>query len=301
MEIRNLNTFLQVAAIQNFTQAARLLGYSQSNVSAQIQQLEQDVGAPLFDRIGRSVTLTQYGRNLLPFAQQIVTTAFRMENLCRSETAMTGTIRIGIVESLFEVFFEAAIQRYHHRFPHVKVELTVDAASTLQELLKKNQIDFACLIDDPLLLTEWNCWYSLQVSIVIASNPTNALTLKKQVDFDDLKNQEFILMEESATYSINFIRSMAARGIEVNPFLILQNARIARRLVENGDYITVLPIYSVKEAIEKGSVTLLKNLDYEQHQNVQFILHRNKVLTPLIEGFLEELRNEVQDFSQYGD
>ena len=61
MEIRNLNTFLQVASIKNFTQAGRNLGYSQSNISAQIQQLEQEVGAPLFNRIGRQVTLTQYG------------------------------------------------------------------------------------------------------------------------------------------------------------------------------------------------------------------------------------------------
>lgn len=53
MEIRNLNTFLQVVSIKNFTQAAKILGYSQSNVSAQIQQLEREVGAPLFNRIGR--------------------------------------------------------------------------------------------------------------------------------------------------------------------------------------------------------------------------------------------------------
>ena len=66
MEIRNLYTFLQVASTQNFTQASRILGYSQSNVSTQIQQLEEDVGAKLFDRIGRGVVLTQYGQQLVP-------------------------------------------------------------------------------------------------------------------------------------------------------------------------------------------------------------------------------------------
>ena len=50
MEIRNLKTFLKVAALCNFTKAAKELGYSQSNVSAQIQQLEQEIGVPLFDR-----------------------------------------------------------------------------------------------------------------------------------------------------------------------------------------------------------------------------------------------------------
>jgi len=59
MEIRLLQTFLQVASLQNFTRAAKALGYSQSNVSAQIQQLEQDVGVPLFNRIAKTVSLCQ--------------------------------------------------------------------------------------------------------------------------------------------------------------------------------------------------------------------------------------------------
>ena len=84
MEIRNLNTFLQVVSIKNFTQAAKILGYSQSNVSAQIQQLEREVGAPLFNRIGRQVTLTQHGEELIPYAQKIVATALLMENFLKS-------------------------------------------------------------------------------------------------------------------------------------------------------------------------------------------------------------------------
>ncbi|WP_366926041.1 LysR family transcriptional regulator, partial [uncultured Megasphaera sp.] len=55
MEIRNLNTFLRVASLQNFTRAARELGYSQSNVSAQIKQLETELAHPLFDRIGKNI------------------------------------------------------------------------------------------------------------------------------------------------------------------------------------------------------------------------------------------------------
>ncbi len=106
MEIHQLNIFIHVATIKNFTQAGRILGYSQSNISAQIQQLEKKVGAPLFNRIGRTVSLTQYGEELLPYAQQIVSTAIRMENFLKSDKAMGGTIRIGIVESLFELVME---------------------------------------------------------------------------------------------------------------------------------------------------------------------------------------------------
>ena len=65
MEIRNLKTFLQVAALQNITKASVELGYSQSAVSVQIRQLEQELDLPLFDRIGKNVFLTSYGKALL--------------------------------------------------------------------------------------------------------------------------------------------------------------------------------------------------------------------------------------------
>ena len=150
MEIRNLNTFLQVVSIKNFTQAAKILGYSQSNVSAQIQQLEREVGAPLFNRIGRQVTLTQHGEELIPYAQKIVATALLMENFLKSKESLGGTLRIGMVESLYEILFESSLLRYHQHFPNVKVELVVDDTATLKNRMQTGVLDFACLIAEPL-------------------------------------------------------------------------------------------------------------------------------------------------------
>ncbi len=81
MELRNLKTFLRVAALKNFTAAGVELGYSQANISAQIKQLEREVGAPLFDRIGRTVSLTQYGEALLPYAVSSITINDEREEL----------------------------------------------------------------------------------------------------------------------------------------------------------------------------------------------------------------------------
>ncbi len=297
MEIRNLYTFLQVASMQNFTQASRILGYSQSNVSMQIQQLEQEVGVPLFDRIGRGVVLTQYGQELIPYAQRIVSTAIQMESLLRSGNAMGGTIRVGFVESLFEMFFEATILRYRQRFPQVKIELTVDATRTLQELLRKNQLDLACLIDDPLPQTEWVCWHTWRIQIVVISNPANSLSKKNRVQLKELEAQEFVLMEESAPYSVRFLQDMAKQGTEIRSFLKMQNAGMARQLVEHGNYIAVLPYYTVKEAAARGRIRILQIAGFEHHQAVQLILHQNKAVTPQIRGFLEDMRAALDAFS----
>ena len=181
MEIRNLKTFLRVTALLNFTAAARELGYSQANVSAQIKQLEEEVGAPLFNRIGRNVTLTQYADELLPYARSIVATAAQMENLLKSEEDIGGVARIGMVESLFDVLAEDALLAYHQRFPKVQIEVEVDSTMALKSALRQGKLDMACLIDDPLPLREWQVLCSVETDVVVAASPSHPLASRKRI------------------------------------------------------------------------------------------------------------------------
>ena len=74
MELRNINTFLHIAELHSFSRTARQLGYSQSAVSSQIAQLEAELGAPLFDRVGKTVRLTGAGETFLGYARTLLAT-----------------------------------------------------------------------------------------------------------------------------------------------------------------------------------------------------------------------------------
>ncbi|MDD2217993.1 MAG: LysR family transcriptional regulator [Eubacteriales bacterium] len=288
MEIRNLYTFLQVASMQNFTQAGHALGYSQSNVSAQIRQLEDEIGVKLFDRIGRSVLLTQYGREFIPYAQQIVSISEKMGNFMRSEHEMTGTLNIGMVESLFNTCFEPFIREYSKRFPKIKIDLTINGTRALQELMRKGLLDVACIIDEPLLKSKWMCPYEKVVKIIPIANSSHAFASKAGISLNQLSNNKIIFMEEDAPYSLNVRKFLISEGIEIESLLTMQSTGMAVRLVESGDYISFLPGYTAREAIEQGTIVILDILKFDQTQSVQIILHENKVITPQIEGFLEE-------------
>ena len=71
MEIRNLMTFLRVVELQNFTKAAEQLGYCQSTVTIQIQQLEQELNVKLFERIGKKISVTEKGKEVFQYAKEI--------------------------------------------------------------------------------------------------------------------------------------------------------------------------------------------------------------------------------------
>ena len=290
MEIRNLNTFLQVATLKNFTRAGQVLKYSQSNISAQIKQLEEEVGVPLFDRIGRSITLTAYGEALLPYAQRIVSTASKIESFLKEDRVLGGRLRIGMTDSLFELLLEDVLINYHRRFPKVTLDLTLNGASELEEDLRHGILDLACIIHNPLSPTEWTVWDSMEVPIVLVANPNHPLVGKPHITPEDIAQQELILMEETGPYSQFFQEVLSSHQLSCEPFLRLKSADTARKLVERERFVSQLPLYTVQESVRQGKLCILDVPEFHHSQLIQLVFHRNKVVTPQMEGLLEELR-----------
>lgn len=119
MELRLLTTFLKVAQLQSFSKAAESLGYSQSAVTVQVQQLENELGVRLFDRIGKTVSITHYGQEFIPYARDVVSAAARAVSFTVEERDLTGTLRIGTIESIMTASFGEILPLYHERCPHV--------------------------------------------------------------------------------------------------------------------------------------------------------------------------------------
>ena len=100
MELRTVATFLRVAELQSFSRAAEQLGYSQAAVTVQVKQLEQELGAPLFERIGRRIQLTEEGTRFIPAAMELLKAAHKAKALVHADGSPAGRLRIGTAESL---------------------------------------------------------------------------------------------------------------------------------------------------------------------------------------------------------
>ena len=96
MDLRSLQIFIEVAELNSFTRAGERLGYSQPTVSFQIRQLEQELGVPLFDRIGHTVSLTDAGKEALGYAQRICNLSREMTDLNLQDRTVSGVIRIAL-------------------------------------------------------------------------------------------------------------------------------------------------------------------------------------------------------------
>lgn len=288
MEIRHLVSFLQLAMLGSFTKAGESLGYSQANISLQIRQLENELGVPLFDRIGKKAYLTQYGEMLVPYAQEIVATTTSIENMFHEKENLRGTLHVGLTESLFECLFRDTVLAFHRNFPLVTVEVSVNSTTSLIKMLHNGQLDIVCLIGDYLADPDLLCWDSMECDVLIVSNNNHDLTSRLKLDPGDLDGQDFVLMEDSAPYVLDFNRWLRDEEIEISTSIKVQIPYGARQLLMKENYLSLLPDFTVKSDIREGRITHLNIEGFSQQQEVQFLTHKSKVFTPQIEGFLKE-------------
>ena len=150
MELRNINTFLHIAELHSFSRTARLLGYSQSAVSSQIAQLEAELGAPLFDRVGKTVRLTDAGQTFLGYARTLLATAQQAQAALQPARQISGSLRIALADSVCSTFLPGLLKRYHALCPQVELVLCTATADGMLQMLGTNQIDLAYTLDQCL-------------------------------------------------------------------------------------------------------------------------------------------------------
>ena len=110
MELRTVNTFLHIAELHSFSRTARQLGYSQSAVSSQIAQLEAELGTPLFDRVGKTVRLTDAGQTFLGYARTLLETAQQAQAALQPAQQVRGSLRIALADSVCSTFLPELLQ-----------------------------------------------------------------------------------------------------------------------------------------------------------------------------------------------
>ena len=147
MELRNLITFIHVAELGSFTKAAEALDYSQSTVSFQIKQLEDEIGCLLFERINHTITLTERGRELVSYAHQVraLTDDFK-ESLTKDEEC-GGHIHIVTPDSVCEEIISKHYLDFHSRYPQISIRYSTGDTSDMLNMIDHNEADVIITLD----------------------------------------------------------------------------------------------------------------------------------------------------------
>ena len=183
------------------------------------------------------------------------------------------------------------------RFPRVRIDVEVHSTERLLDLLKKNRLDLACLIDKPLPRHEWKIRLERAVKIGVVLSPQHALASRKELTVEDLKEHNWVLMEESAPYNLLLYPMFQNFDMEARIRLRLESCETAARVAARGEHVSFLPEYSVRKLVREGVIRFLPLQNYEQQMVVQLVLHRGKVETPQILAMGELLGQAMEQIS----
>ena len=210
MELRTINTFLHIAELHSFSRAARELGYSQSAVSSQIAQLEAELETPLFDRVGKTVRLTDAGQTFLSYARTLLTTAQQARAALQPAQQVRGTLRVALADSLCSAFLPGLLQRYHALCPQVELVLCTATSDEMLQWLGTNQVDLAYTLDEPLVQPNLVLALDVPEAICFVAPAGHPLAAQKRVSLEELARQEFLLTERGMSYRDALDQTFAA-------------------------------------------------------------------------------------------
>ncbi|KAA9006577.1 LysR family transcriptional regulator [Paenibacillus spiritus] len=293
MESRHLFTFLVVVETGSFTRAAAKLGYAQSSITAQIQSLEQELGQPLFDRIGKRILLTDAGSRLLPFAQEIAKMHSLAEDAVRSQSRIGGSLKIGAPESLAVYRLPDVIRDFRSRYPGVELVLKPGPCGHLLDLARTGELDLALILQPVTEDRDLEIATLIQEDMALVAPPGHPLGKKDKVEPAHLIEETLLHTESGCSYRLLFEQYLNRHGVFPDPQMEFWSIEAIKQCAMAGLGLAFLPMVAVRSELEDGRLLALDWDDTDQRVATQVACHRKKWRSPALGEFLRTLHDHA--------
>lgn len=270
MELRNIKTFIHVAETNSFTVAALRENYAQSTVTQQIQMLERELGASLFIRAGRRITLSSAGRAFLPYAYRMA--ALEQETLMQfcSTGEPEGEFFLGIIETIATSRYMQRVGMFLRKYPKVRLHVANDTAPHLRKALVHGDIDIAILFDpyqegDSLRVLHRS---PSPVEFIAATDSPFA---HRPVQLHELVDSTWVLTQRGTNYRKKLEEDLAERGLYLRDRVEIGTSKTIIDFVAAGLGLSILPAVAVADAVCEGRIAVVHVEDYEIAMQLQIL------------------------------
>lgn len=297
MELRHLRTFRTVARTLNFTRAAAELNYAQSSVTEQIQSLESELAAKLFDRTNRKLSLTPAGERLAKYADQMLLLAQEARTAVRDEAREPGgQLTVGGLETLCAYRLPAVLARYRRLYPRVQVTVREGGRGELYEWVRRGEVDVALTFgqapQDKLMASDALTTDRLMVVTPIG----HRLATYAQVSGPDLRGEAFLATPHGCGFRNMLDALIRTLGPDA-PVIDTQVASMAAlcQCASAGMGCALLPEIAVAGPAARGEVAAVPVTGEASETEVTMTwLHRAE-LRPSVSAFLATARSAFED------
>ncbi|MFT8322059.1 MAG: LysR family transcriptional regulator [Bacillus sp. (in: firmicutes)] len=299
MEIKQLKTFKIAAETLNFTITAKQLNFAQSSVTAQIKNLETELGMPLFERLGKRLALTEAGRQYKKYVDEMLRLTEAAHSQIAGNNEETGTLIIGAQESQCTYRLPAILKAFKQEYPHIKLIFKpANSDATAREQLTKGELDIAFITDSLKPNIQIHTDILIQEKMKLVASADHPLVAQASVSSKDLKMETLLLTESGCSYRTVFEDTLLRSGCFPPAKLEFVSIEAIKQCVIAGLGIAILPSMTVEKEMQLG---LLKELNWEDTLSsiyTSISWHKDKKISPHLQFFIELSRKTFRELDE---
>jgi DNA-binding transcriptional LysR family regulator len=282
--LRQMRVFAAVARNLSFTRAARELHLTQPAVSQQVKLLEEEVGLPLFEHIGRKVHLAPAGVELLRYTEQAMELLRQAsESLSAMRGLKRGVLKLGAV-STAKYFAPSLLSAFTPAYPEVTIKFIVGNRQEIIQQLAANEIDLVIMGRPPRELETVAEPFAKHPQIIIAS-PTHPLAAKRRLKLSQLATEYFLIRESGSGTRASMERVFGERGVSFRVSMEVTSNETIKQAVMADMGISFISSHTVGLELAAGKLVILDVVGLPIIRDWYVIHLRDKTLAPIPAAF----------------
>jgi DNA-binding transcriptional LysR family regulator len=291
MDIRGLEVFLSVAKNLNYTRAGEEVNLSQPSVSVRIRQLEDEVGAKLFEQLGKKVALTEAGLLLVPHARRVITAIEDAQHAINELRGLErGRLRIGASTTPGMYLIPKTIARFKDRYPRIEILLGIKDTRQIETGVINNEFDFG-FVGGHLAGDEVDVFPWLTDQLVLVVPPKHPLARQKSVKAEELQKEKFILRETGSATRAAIVAHLEQSKLEVETIMEMENPESVKKAVQSGLGIAFISRFAVETELKAKSLVAVSVRGLDIRRELKIVYRKDKHLSRATQAFIEMARS----------
>ncbi len=289
IDLARLRVFQAVADTGSFTRAADQVHLTQPGISKHIKHMEEYLGVPLFDRLGRKIALTQPGKILLEATREIMALVDTAEERIHDLSGMrAGRLRLGASFPIALYILPGVLAAYRKRYSAVELTLQIATSESIEDEVLANRLDIG-LVSSEVRNTRLLARQFMSDELVVIVPPTHNWAKRRRIKARDLLGETYIVAARGAGARAIVEERLQAKGIVLQNVLDFVNPEGVKHAVEAGLGVSLQPGSVVQREIAAGSLRALRLTDMNTKIGYIFICRKGKYLSNADRAFLELL------------
>lgn len=295
MNERKLRIFYEVSKELNMTKAAEKLYVSQPSISQAINDLENDLGVKLFDRIGKKLFLTYEGNTFLKYTRRILNIYDEAVKVIKEmNTLKRGKLKIGASTTIGIYILPDIIGSFSKIYNNIDISLIIENTENIVKLIEQNQIDIA-FVEGPAHSDEIEVQKFCDDELVFITSKNHPWVTAKKILQSDIVKEKIILREKGSGTREVFISALKEKSIDYNIFMELGHTEAIKKVVEAGLGISCISKRCIKDEVNYGKLMVIPIEGLKIKRDLYVIHHKDKYISKTINTFLEFAKEKTKN------